>query len=312
VNGAAQNSRLLYFRALTVLMWAALPANAVLYAAWWNQLPQRMATHFNFANQPNGWMPREGSFGFAMFFATLLAVIATVILSRVKTPDAAAWGLLALFYVVEGTLLWAENSTIAYNTRGTPVNATPVFAVGIVAAVLLVVLALATHRGAKLSTIHVLARETHSSPAFAAVMALPTIGFALVIAIAPLGGVKLVLGLAMVLMLGGAAMAWSGFQYLFSPVGVEIRTLGFRLRSIPAGEIKSYAIDGWNLLRGYGIRGIGERRAYVWGNRGVRIKTFEGEVFLGHDEPEKIVHDLDLVMQDSHEGTQSKAASELS
>ena len=33
---------------------------------------------------------------------------------------------------------------------------------------------------------------------------------------------------------------------------------------------------------GYGIRGIGERRAYVWCNSGVRIMLSDGEVFLGH------------------------------
>jgi hypothetical protein len=73
------------------------------------------------------------------------------------------------------------------------------------------------------------------------------------------------------------------------------------LRSIPSGQIKSYEISCWNPLDGYGIRGIGDRRAYVWGNRGIRIKTAEGEVFLGHSRPEKVVHDLDL-MTHKHEG----------
>jgi len=40
--------------------------------------------------------------------------------------------------------------------------------------------------------------------------------------------------------------------------------------------------------------------AYVWGKRGVRIKTSEGEVFLGHSQPEKLVRDLDL-MTHNHE-----------
>ena len=40
-------------------------------------------------------------------------------------------------------------------------------------------------------------------------------------------------------------------------------------------------------MGGYGIRGIGERRAYVWGNTGVRIMLSDGEVFLGHHEPGK-------------------------
>jgi hypothetical protein len=90
-------------------------------------------------------------------------------------------------------------------------------------------------------------------------------------------------------------MAWNGFTYLFTSAGVEIRTLGFRLRSIPVEQIKEYAPDRWSLVGGYGVRGLGERRAYVWGNRGVRIKTSDGEVFLGHSNPDRIVRDLDVI-----------------
>ncbi len=61
-------------------------------------------------------------------------------------------------------------------------------------------------------------------------------------------------------------------------------------------------------MGGYGIRGIGDRRAYVWGNRGVRIKTSEGEVFLGHSEPEKIVRDLDLITH-NHEAREASRGS---
>jgi hypothetical protein len=129
------------------------------------------------------------------------------------------------------------------------------------------------------------------------VLGLPTIAFVLLIAQVPLPGLKLALGLGVVLMVLGAVTAAAGFRYVFTPAGVEVRTLDFRLRSIAAHDITSYAVDRWNALGGYGIRGIGEKRAYVWGNRGVRIKTSEGEVFLGHNDPEKIVRDLDLVKQ---------------
>jgi hypothetical protein len=295
MNGATQNPQVLYFRALTVLMWAAVPENAVLYAISWDQLPPRLATHFDFANHPNGWMSREGSLIFSLVFATLMAATASWILFRVKKPDAVAWGLLGLFYVVEGTLLWAETATIDYNVRGTPVNAAPVFATGITAAILLVVLALGTRRGAELSGKTVLADETHSSAAFALVLGLPAIVFIFLIATIPLPGTKIALGLGMILLLLAAVMAVSGFRYVFNRDGVEIRTLGFRLRSIPAYEIESYSVDKWGVLGGYGIRGVGEKRAYVWGNRGVRIKTTQGEVFLGHSEPEKIIRDLDVI-----------------
>jgi hypothetical protein len=92
-----------------------------------------------------------------------------------------------------------------------------------------------------------------------------------------------------------AVHVWTGFQYFFSSAGVEIRTLGFRLRSIPVEDIRQYAAESWNPVRGYGIRGIGNRRAYVWCNQGVRIQTTDGEVFLGHSEPNRIVRDLDSI-----------------
>ena len=66
----------------------------------------------------------------------------------------------------------------------------------------------------------------------------------------------------------------SGFHYRFTHAGLEIRTLGLRLRSIPKEQIRDYRQDSWNWLGGYGIRGLGEDRAYVWTNSGVRIRTF--------------------------------------
>lgn len=98
-------------------------------------------------------------------------------------------------------------------------------------------------------------------------------------------------------LVGAAALALvvGGFQYRFSRHGVEVRTLGFRLRAIPKQAIVSYSIESWGLPRGYGIRGVGSTRAYVWGNKVVHIKTTNGDVFLGHNDPEKIVRDLNQV-----------------
>ena len=70
---------------------------------------------------------------------------------------------------------------------------------------------------------------------------------------------------------------------------------GFRLRSITRDQIARYGIERWNALRGYGIRGVGNTRAYVWGNQVVHITTLEGEVFLGHNDPVRIVRDLDMI-----------------
>jgi hypothetical protein len=95
--------------------------------------------------------------------------------------------------------------------------------------------------------------------------------------------------------IGVLAMIWSGFEYRFTRHAVEVKTLGFKLRAIPKSQIVSYSVESWSWLRGYGIRGIGSRRAYVWGNKVVHIMMTNGEIYLGHDDPQRIVRDLDQV-----------------
>jgi len=111
----------------------------------------------------------------------------------------------------------------------------------------------------------------------------------------PFAAVRISMGLVVLVLFGALAMAWIGFRYRFLQHGVEISTLGYRLRSIPRQQILSYAIEAWSPLGGYGIRGIGNNRAFVWGNKVVHIRTTNGEVYLGHTDPERIVRDLDRV-----------------
>lgn len=142
----------------------------------------------------------------------------------------------------------------------------------------------------------VLAVETHRAGAWIAVIVLAILGPAISVALthsAPAGFALVVVG---AIGIGILAMAWSGFEYRFLRHGVEVRTLGFRLRSIPRQSILGYSIEPWAFLRGYGIRGLGGTRAYVWGNRVVHIKTSNGDVYLGHNDPERIMGDLDQMM----------------
>lgn len=140
-----------------------------------------------------------------------------------------------------------------------------------------------------------LAEETHSGRAWAFLIALALIGPVVGVMTVPTAPLKFALTLACILVAGALAMAMTGFQYRFLRHGVEVRTLGFRLRSIPKQSILSYSIESWGLPRGYGIRAAGSTRAYVWGNKVVHIKTTNGEIYLGHDDPERIVRDLDQV-----------------
>ena len=141
----------------------------------------------------------------------------------------------------------------------------------------------------------VLAEETHSGRAWSLIILLALIGPMIGVALVPSTAGRWAVALVGVIAIGTFAMSWSGFQYRFLRHGVEIRMLGFRLRSIPKQSIVSYAIEPWAFIRGYGIRGIGTSRAYVWCNKVVHIKTSNGEIFLGHNDPQRIVRDLNMV-----------------
>ena len=141
-----------------------------------------------------------------------------------------------------------------------------------------------------------LAEETHSGRAWGVIILLAMLGPVFAVGLAPTTAVRWPVMLVGLIGLFAWAMAWCGFQYRFLHDGIEIRMLGFRLRSIPRQSIVSYSIEPWAFIRGYGIRGIGRTRAYVWCNKVVHIRTSNGEIFLGHSDPERIVHDLDMVM----------------
>jgi hypothetical protein len=141
-----------------------------------------------------------------------------------------------------------------------------------------------------------LVEETHSARAWI-LLILPALIVPLIAAsMIPVPAVRLALALVGLVGFATIAAACSGFQYRFLKQGVEIRVLGFRLRSIAREQIQSYKAESWSALRGYGIRGVGNTRAYVWGNKVVHIQTSNGDIFLGHSDPARIVRDLDKVM----------------
>jgi hypothetical protein len=183
---------------------------------------------------------------------------------------------------------------------GTLVNPVPLIVIAPIAILILLVIYLASHRGASIPSGALIAEEVHAGRAWSLLMVLPLVALAWSMSTPAASAARIPLGFVSLILLAACGMAWSGFHYLFTSSGVEIRTLGFRLRTIPVSQIKEYAKDSWSVAGGYGIRGMGNRRAYVWGNQGVRIKTTDGEVFLGHNDPERIVHDLDAIRQATH------------
>jgi hypothetical protein len=138
-----------------------------------------------------------------------------------------------------------------------------------------------------------LAIEKHAEPAWCLIILPVLIVPAVTVALRPAAPALFSLILVGGIGLGVMAMICSGFEYRFLRHAVEVKTLGFKLRTIPKQQIVRYAVEPWSWPRGYGIRGIGNRRAYVWGNQVVHITTTNGEIYLGHKDPERIIRDLD-------------------
>ncbi|HVI10168.1 MAG TPA: DUF1648 domain-containing protein, partial [Candidatus Binatia bacterium] len=286
------------YKTLAALLWLAPVAMAVRYGQVWDRLPVRMASHFNAAGRVNGWSTRVQSLAYsvagvavmtAIFFAVSYAVQAKYPLAKLS------WVLLAFFHVQLWTFVFMLNGLIAYNLGGAQLNVTALPIVAVVGIIAIVAVAVSERRGTSLARTEIVAEEVHAGKIWSAVLLLPVLVLAATAMAIPNAVARTTLGIVAGVSLAAFAMAWDGFHYYFTRHGVEIRTLGFRLKSIPALQIKNYEIQNWNPVRGLGIRGIGNHKAYVWGNKGVRVEMYDGEVFLGHSDPQRIVHDLNVV-----------------
>lgn len=291
------------FQLATWLMWLAVPITALRFWLAWDRLPQRMATHFDANWHANGWMPREAALYVALGITVVLLAVFTGVLYASRCTargSGVSWVLLGFFYVMTIFLVAINDSVIQYNLNGRIMHATWLVGATPIAALVFLALYLRTSRGEPLPSANPVAEETHASNFFGLLFLIATAGFVAALAVLPANGLRVMNLLLCFLFFVVAASAWSGFQYFFTQYGVEVHTLGYRLRSIPLKNILSYDQESWNALRGYGIRGIGRSRAYVWGNRVVRIHTTDGDVILGHSDPGRIMRDLDRIRKVAH------------
>jgi hypothetical protein len=286
------------FQLAILLLWLTLPLVGFEYWHAWDQLPANVATHFNAAGQANGWMTRGDALEFGLGIMAVLLVVVTPLLwykSRRET-GVLPWAIFVVCAVVLGFMVAGNQVILNYNLHGTSVTPGAMLLVFPVAIVAFIAIYMGSHRDTALPVSEVLAAESHTGRIWCVLFVPAIVGPLVIAATVPSPALRFSIAIVALVVFAAGAMAWSGFQYRFLRHGVEIRTLGYRLRSIPRQQILSYGVEPWGWLRGYGIRGIGNCRAYVWGNKVVHIKTSNGDVFLGHSDPERIVSDLNRVM----------------
>jgi uncharacterized membrane protein len=105
-----------WYKPAVLLMWLALPLSALEYWRAWDQLPMRMAGHFDVNWQPNGYTSQEGALmlGFGIMVVMLLLFTVAGLIVRAQKP-AAAWPMLVVFYVVLGFLWFGNTSIVEWN-----------------------------------------------------------------------------------------------------------------------------------------------------------------------------------------------------
>ncbi len=105
-----------WYKPLTGLMWLALPITALSYWRVWDQLPLRMAVHFNASWQPNGYTSREGSVMLGLGIMAVMLVLFTIaaLVVRALKPSA-AWPVLVVAYLVLGFCWFGNYSIVKFN-----------------------------------------------------------------------------------------------------------------------------------------------------------------------------------------------------
>ena len=105
-----------WYKPLVALMWLALPINALNYWRACDQLPARMAVHFDANWRPNGYTSREGALYLGLGVMAFLLVLFTVgaLIAHAQKPSA-FWPMLIFFCAVLGFCWYGNYSIIRFN-----------------------------------------------------------------------------------------------------------------------------------------------------------------------------------------------------
>src|ERR1035437_6028303 len=105
-----------WYTLATWLMWLVLPMSALNYSTAWDQLPARMAVHFDANWKPNGYTSREGAAMLGLGIMAVMLVLFTVatLIARAMKPSA-SWVVLVIAYVVLGFCWFGNHSIVHFN-----------------------------------------------------------------------------------------------------------------------------------------------------------------------------------------------------
>lgn len=107
-----------WYKALVLLMWLALPTSFWNYRRVWDQLPARMAVHFDANWRPNGYTSREGALELGLGILAVMLVLFTVAIVAVHAQKpSAAWAVLIIAYVAIGICWYGNQMILDFNLK---------------------------------------------------------------------------------------------------------------------------------------------------------------------------------------------------
>jgi hypothetical protein len=112
-----------WFKPLTWLMWLAFPMSGLQYWNAWDQLPARMAVHFDANWRPNGYTSKEGAVMLGLGIMGFMLIVSTIaaLVSRALKPNS-AWPVLVISYVVLGFVWYGNYSIVEFNLNARPAH----------------------------------------------------------------------------------------------------------------------------------------------------------------------------------------------
>jgi uncharacterized membrane protein len=116
-----------WYKTAVLLTWLALPTAAWNYWRAWDQLPARMAVHFDANWQPNGYTSRQGAVELGLGIMAVMLVLFTVatLIVRALKPRA-SWSALLLSCIVLGFCWYGNYSIIRFNLNRVAPHPPPV------------------------------------------------------------------------------------------------------------------------------------------------------------------------------------------
>lgn len=269
----------------------------------YGSLPRVIASHFNAAGAPNGFATKDSVMVTILVVALLITSLFTFLLSRFSQISGLGWLLMVAEYWGLGVLVMITHGTLEVGLGETHVLSAPLAVWSLIMGTALVI-----GEAGRISTLRqradyehgqLIAEEVHNSPKAGALLAaISVVAVALPTAVGATGPARFVPAAVGLVMLGSAIWALTGFRYRVTTAGFEIRMLGMPIRFVPAMDIASVTARDCDALKdfgGWGIRGVGKMRAYIWGgNQCVHVRTNDGEdLYLGISDAQRLAHELE-------------------